>query len=395
MTWVGRRSTRDGRRAARHPARCRRCSSLPQSATSSVLFGISRHKGVVGALAAERAAQPRALAAVGAAATGLTGVALGTAIPLALVERHRDAWSTAAARCDLPLAPLPVGGHAPARAGDAGVRGAGARRPALFAPDRLAAARRRGRRRAGSLFAVLRVALRRSVRAERARWGTLMPRAVRRRARGRRRDAGGRREACSVSVVIAVYNATWCIERALDSADARRPGRRTRSWCATTARPTARRIWSSSATATRVTVLRLPHRNASATRRRRRSTRATGDWLAFMDADDYLGARASSSASSTFIERHPEIRLADDRRRATSRRTGVIRESWLSDYFDPVARAGRRPAAAAGRALLPAGELDAGRAPRPTARSAASTRDARTRTTTTCGCGCWRGIRAA
>ncbi len=59
--------------------------ALPQSATSSVLFGISRHKGVV-MLALLNAALNLALSLWWVRPYGLMGVAMGTAIPLGLVS---------------------------------------------------------------------------------------------------------------------------------------------------------------------------------------------------------------------------------------------------------------------------------------------------------------------
>lgn len=58
--------------------------SLPQSTASSLLYGISRHRGVVG-LALINAALNLALSLWWVKTWGLAGVALGTAVPLALV----------------------------------------------------------------------------------------------------------------------------------------------------------------------------------------------------------------------------------------------------------------------------------------------------------------------
>lgn len=58
--------------------------SLPQSAASSVLFGVSRHRGVV-ALSLCNALLNLGLSLLWVGPYGLTGVALGTALPLALV----------------------------------------------------------------------------------------------------------------------------------------------------------------------------------------------------------------------------------------------------------------------------------------------------------------------
>jgi O-antigen/teichoic acid export membrane protein len=58
--------------------------SLPQSATSSVLYGVSRHKGVV-ALSIANALVNLALSVWWVRSYGLEGVAFGTAVPLALI----------------------------------------------------------------------------------------------------------------------------------------------------------------------------------------------------------------------------------------------------------------------------------------------------------------------
>ncbi len=58
--------------------------SLPQSAASSVLYGVSRHRGVVG-LSLLNALLNLGLSILWVTPWGLTGVALGTAVPLALV----------------------------------------------------------------------------------------------------------------------------------------------------------------------------------------------------------------------------------------------------------------------------------------------------------------------
>jgi O-antigen/teichoic acid export membrane protein len=75
--------------------------SLPQSAASSVLYGVSRHRGVV-ALALVNAAANLGLSILWARPFGLAGVALGTAIPLLLVGGIATAAYTAHA-LRLPL----------------------------------------------------------------------------------------------------------------------------------------------------------------------------------------------------------------------------------------------------------------------------------------------------
>jgi len=135
-----------------------------------------------------------------------------------------------------------------------------------------------------------------------------------------------------VSLVLTVYNATWCVEHALDSVlrqsrvpeeilvcdDGSTDG---------TADLVEQRYGAA------VSVLRLPHRNASATRREGLA-RAGGDWLAFMDADD-TWFPDKLERQLDFIARHPDVRMVmSDGVYASAE--GVLRESWLSDYFDPV-----------------------------------------------------------
>lgn len=76
--------------------------SLPQSTASALLFGVSRHKGVV-ALSLINALLNLGLSILWARPLGLAGVALGTSVPLALVA----GVATAVYACralDLPLA---------------------------------------------------------------------------------------------------------------------------------------------------------------------------------------------------------------------------------------------------------------------------------------------------
>jgi glycosyltransferase involved in cell wall biosynthesis len=135
-----------------------------------------------------------------------------------------------------------------------------------------------------------------------------------------------------VSVVLAVYNATWCVGRALDSVLAQTRVPEEILVCddgSTDGTPD----WIANRYGERVTVLRLPHRNAAATRRVGLD-QASGEWLAFMDADDtWLPAKLERQLE--FIERHPEVRwLSCDGALVSADR--VIRASWLADYFDPV-----------------------------------------------------------
>ncbi len=135
-----------------------------------------------------------------------------------------------------------------------------------------------------------------------------------------------------ISVVMAVYNGTWCIERAIDSA------------LHQTVRPDEILICDDGSTdgtpelvedtfGPPVQVLRLPHRN-SPSARRAGLDRATGDWLAFMDADD-VWVPDKLERQILALERHPECRMISSDGSLVSA-DGLVRASWLSDYFDPV-----------------------------------------------------------
>ncbi|OGF24944.1 MAG: hypothetical protein A2V63_05450 [Candidatus Eisenbacteria bacterium RBG_19FT_COMBO_70_11] len=136
----------------------------------------------------------------------------------------------------------------------------------------------------------------------------------------------------TVSVVIAVYNGAWCIERALDSVLAQSRPAEEIILCDDgstdgTADLVARRYGA------RVRVLRLPHRNASAARGVGLE-QARGDWLAFLDADD-VWEPGKLERQLAFLARHPEVRwIGSDGIYVSS--SGVLRASWLSDYFEPV-----------------------------------------------------------
>ncbi len=135
-----------------------------------------------------------------------------------------------------------------------------------------------------------------------------------------------------LSVVLTVYNASWCIERALDSVMGQ------------TRPPEEVLLCDDGSTdgtpdlvegefGSRVQVLRLPHRNASATRREGLA-RATGDWFCMLDADDRW-VPDKLERQLAYLARHPEVRfLSSDG--VLESADGVVRESWLADYFDPV-----------------------------------------------------------
>jgi glycosyltransferase involved in cell wall biosynthesis len=136
----------------------------------------------------------------------------------------------------------------------------------------------------------------------------------------------------TVSVVLAAYDAAWCIERALDSVMAQTAPATEVIVCDDgstdgTADLVARRYGM------RVTVLRLPHRNAAAARADGLA-RARGDWLALLDADDWW-EHDKLERQLSYLERHPDVAwLSSDGDFCSDE--GVLRESWLSDYFVPV-----------------------------------------------------------
>jgi glycosyltransferase involved in cell wall biosynthesis len=134
------------------------------------------------------------------------------------------------------------------------------------------------------------------------------------------------------SIVMTVYNGTWCIERALDSimAQTRRPEEILICDDGSsdgTAELVERRYGD------RLTLVRLPHRGAAITRRAGLD-RATGDWIAFMDADD-TWVPEKHERQLEFLACHPEVKIVMSDGIYISAE-GVIRESWLADYFDPV-----------------------------------------------------------
>ena len=137
-----------------------------------------------------------------------------------------------------------------------------------------------------------------------------------------------------VSVVLAVYNATWCVERALDAVMAQTlPAEEIEVLVCDdgsadgTADLVERRYGD------RVRVLRLPHKNASATRAVG-LREARGEWLSFLDADDWWVAD-KLERQLAFLVAHPGVKFVSSDGDFVAE-TGVLRDSWLSDYFAPV-----------------------------------------------------------
>jgi glycosyltransferase involved in cell wall biosynthesis len=132
------------------------------------------------------------------------------------------------------------------------------------------------------------------------------------------------------SVVMAAYNAAWCIDAALDSVLAQtRPPHEVLVCDDGSTDGTPDRV--EARYGGRVTVLRLPHVNAAATRCVGLA-RAGGDWLAFLDADDVWHPE-KLERQQAFLAAHPEVRWQGTDGRLVSAE-GVVRESWFSDYFD-------------------------------------------------------------
>jgi glycosyltransferase involved in cell wall biosynthesis len=136
----------------------------------------------------------------------------------------------------------------------------------------------------------------------------------------------------TVSVIIAVHNGAWCIERAIDSL------------LVQTLPPSEIIVCDDGSTdgtpelvetrfGSRVIVLRMPRRNASATRADG-LMRARGEWLAFMDADD-TWRQDKLERQLDYLRAHPEVQHISSDGTLVSNE-GVVRSSWLSDYFNPV-----------------------------------------------------------
>ncbi len=136
----------------------------------------------------------------------------------------------------------------------------------------------------------------------------------------------------SVSVVLAVYNVMWCIERALDSVLSQTHVPLEIIACddgSTDGTPEfIERKYGDA-----VRVLRLPHRNASAARHDGLAV-AQGDWLAFLDADDWWQPH-KLERQLEYVAAHPSVRWVSTEGRYESEH-GVERASWLADYFEPV-----------------------------------------------------------
>jgi glycosyltransferase involved in cell wall biosynthesis len=137
-----------------------------------------------------------------------------------------------------------------------------------------------------------------------------------------------------VSVVLAVYNATWCIQRALDAVMAQTfPAAEIEVLVCDDGSTDGTPEFVEKLYGDRVRVLRLPHKNASATRSVGLAE-AKGEWLSFLDADDWWVPQKLES-QLRFLEAHPDVKwLSSDGDFVAEE--GVLRDSWLADYFAPV-----------------------------------------------------------
>lgn len=135
-----------------------------------------------------------------------------------------------------------------------------------------------------------------------------------------------------VSAVLTCYNAAWCVERALDSVLAQtRPADEIVVSDDGSTDDTVERI--ERRYGERVRLLKLPHRGLTPSRRAAVQA-AEGGWIALLDADDeWLPERLERQVAA--LQRHPEVRWVSSDGLFVSNE-GLIRESWLGDYFAPV-----------------------------------------------------------
>ena len=135
-----------------------------------------------------------------------------------------------------------------------------------------------------------------------------------------------------VTVALTCWNAAWCIERALDSVLAQtRPADEVILTDDGSTDDTVERVRSRYGD--RVRVICLPHRGLTPTRRAAVAEVRT-PWFALLDADDWWMPERLERQHE-FLDRHPEVRWVCTDGNFVSAE-GMLRESWLSDYFDTV-----------------------------------------------------------
>ena len=138
--------------------------------------------------------------------------------------------------------------------------------------------------------------------------------------------------ASGVTAALTCWNAAWCVERALDSVFAQTlPADEVILTDDGSTDDTVERVRARYGD--RVRILCLPHRGLTASRRAAIEAVRT-PWFALLDADDWwMPTRLERQRD--FLGRHPEVRwLTSDGEYVSA--DGVLRESWLADYFDPV-----------------------------------------------------------
>lgn len=136
----------------------------------------------------------------------------------------------------------------------------------------------------------------------------------------------------TISVVVTCFNAAWCIERLLDSVMAQTlPADEVLISDDGSTDDTVERILERYGDG--VSVLRLPHQGLTLSRRAALAA-AGSEWVALADADD-VWAPPKLERQLCFLEHHPEVRwLVTDGEFVAAE--GMLRESWLSDYFERV-----------------------------------------------------------
>ncbi len=135
-----------------------------------------------------------------------------------------------------------------------------------------------------------------------------------------------------ISVLLTTYDAAWCVTRALDSVFAQtRPADEVIVGDDGSTDDTVARI--ERRYGERVRVLRLPHRGLTPARRATFEA-AAGGWLAPLDADDWWEP-TKLERQVAFLAQHPEVKWVGTDGVYVGAE-GVIRPSWLSDYFHPV-----------------------------------------------------------
>jgi hypothetical protein len=135
-----------------------------------------------------------------------------------------------------------------------------------------------------------------------------------------------------VTVALTCWNAAWCIERALDSVFAQTcPADEVIVSDDGSTDDTVERIRRRYGD--RVRLMELPHQGLTPSRRAAIEAVRT-PWFALLDADDWWLPHKLEHQLA-FAARHPQVQWITSDGEFVAEE-GVLRESWLSDYFDPV-----------------------------------------------------------